>query len=651
MIKLLDMSKNILSIITGFSICFVLVTCTKDQKIPLGATNRVLISTADVQSVTSDSSLGGGNILSDGGDSVMERGVCWATVDTPLATSNERTIDGRGKGGYTSLIKPLKPNTTYYVRAYLKNAQGVIYGRSLSFRTPSRVPTVVTDPATSITHVSANVGGNITSDGGATIVQRGVYWSETNPSPNRNDSILVVGNGLGSFSGLLSRLKGGRTYYVRAWASNSVGIGFAPNVVSFTTQPPKIPILGPTTAGSVAWITADANSSLISNEGSEITQYGFCWSRQPNPTVAVPDKRTATGNISGTFTLPISGLSPNTTYHVRAFALNEAGYGYSALSFQFTTLAQTVPKVTLTQVNATGTREGIASALVSDDGGSAVTSRGVFVNTTNPPGVNSPSYSSSGGGIGAFNVTINSLAAGVRYYVRAYAVNNIGVGLSPETLSFQTLPPSIPTVTTNTAIQSGLGPTSVVAGGTVVSDGTGIVSERGICFGLNSLPDISGNRVVMGSGLGNFSGTLTGLTPDTRYFYRAYAINGGGAGYGSVSSFVTLLQAPVLSSPASSAVVNCCTRTFAWTQVLGATRYEIQISKNNAFTNPLNIGVCGGATVLTAGFTNWAFTSTNSFCINTGSNINNGIWYWRVRALNDNNSSDWSAVNNFSYSW
>jgi hypothetical protein len=640
-----------ISISVAVVVCFMFVTCTKEQKIPIGSTNRVVINTADVRSVTSDSSICGGNILSDGGDSVIERGVCWATIDTPLATSNDRTIDGRGMGSYSSQLKPLKPNTTYYVRAYLKNAQGILYGRTMTFRTPSKTPSVVTDAATSITHVSANVGGTITSDGGVAIIQRGVFWSETNKLPSSNDSTLTIGAGLGSFSGLLARLKGGRTYYIRAWASNSVGIGIAPNVVTFTTQPAKIPILGPTTAASISWMTADAASSLVSNEGSDIIQYGFCWSKQPNPTVAVPDKVTVISNIIGSFSRQISGLTPNTTYYVRAFAMNEAGYGYSPTSLQFSTLIQTVPKVSLSQATATGLRDAFTAGLVSEDGGSPVTSRGVYISTVNPPSVSSPAYNASGSGIGAFTVNVNSLVAGVRYYARAFAVNNIGVGLSPEILSFVTFPPTGPTVTTNTSIQSGLSPTSIVVGGTVTSEGGGLVSERGICYGLSSLPDITGSRVVMGSGLGAFSGTITGLTPDRRYFYRAYATNGGGTGYGSVSSFLTPLPAPTLTAPVPGTVVNCCYRTFTWSSITGATKYEIQISRSTLFTNPLNISTCGGSSYLTAGFTNWAYSTTNSFCVNTGNNVNNGVWYWRVRALNDTNSSGWSSINSFQYFW
>jgi hypothetical protein len=629
-----------------------LAYCTKDKDNPVGATNQVIISTSDIQGLSSDSCWSGGSIQSDGGDSVTERGVCWATVDSPLITIHDRTNDGRGVGTYKSLMKPMKPSTTYYARAYLKNAQGTIYGRVVTFKTPSRVPTVLTDPAAAITHISANVGGNVTSDGGATIIQRGIYWSETNTQPNKNDSTLVIGTGTGPFSGSLTRLKGNRTYYIRAWASNSVGLAIATNVINFTTQAPKLPVLGTVTASNITWSTASASSSVISNEGSDISQYGFCWSKFPNPTVSVPDKNIISSNILGNFSTNLNALSAGATYYLRAFALNDAGYGYSSNSVSFTTLGLTIPKVSLSQAMEMGTNKGYAAGIVSEDGGATVTSRGFLISTTSPPPINGTSMLATGTGIGAFNADLFPLSAGTTYFVRAFAVNSIGMALSPEIRSFQTRPPDLPVVTTNFGMLSGLSATSVSLGGSVLSDGNGIVTDRGICYGLNTAPTISGSRVVMGSGLGTFSGTVTGLTPDRTYYYRAYAINASGPAYGGQAAFLTPMATPVLTTPNSGVVIGCCTRTFSWSQVNGADRYEIQFSRSSLFTSAaLNITNCSGGASLVAGFTNWAYANTTAFCLSTGGSGNNGLWYWRVRALNSNNASVWSQPNTFNYSW
>ena len=96
----------------------------------------VTVLTNAVTGVTADSALTGGEIKIDRWDSILERGVCWGLVDTPLATGPDRTDQGKGRGMFVSRIKPLKPNTTYYVRAYAKSIQGYIYGNVRSFKTP-----------------------------------------------------------------------------------------------------------------------------------------------------------------------------------------------------------------------------------------------------------------------------------------------------------------------------------------------------------------------------------------------------------------------------------------------------------------------------------------------------------------------------------
>jgi uncharacterized protein (TIGR02145 family) len=76
----------------------------------------------------------GGNISSDNGASVTERGVCWNTTGTPT-TSNSRTIDGNGTGSFTSSIQSLTAGTIYFVRAYASNSAGTAYGNEVSFTT------------------------------------------------------------------------------------------------------------------------------------------------------------------------------------------------------------------------------------------------------------------------------------------------------------------------------------------------------------------------------------------------------------------------------------------------------------------------------------------------------------------------------------
>ncbi|MGE5342575.1 MAG: BACON domain-containing protein [Candidatus Omnitrophota bacterium] len=96
------------------------------------------------------------------------------------------------------------------------------------------VPTVTTAPVSSITATGATCGGNITSDGGVPVKKRGVCWG-ISPSPTITESKTTDGTGTGNFTSLISGLKKGNVYYVRAYATNSVGIAYGASV-RFTTQ-------------------------------------------------------------------------------------------------------------------------------------------------------------------------------------------------------------------------------------------------------------------------------------------------------------------------------------------------------------------------------------------------------------------------------
>ncbi len=96
-----------------------------------------------------------------------------------------------------------------------------------------QLPTVATDTASNITSTSATCGGNVTSNGGAAVTARGVCWS-LSQNPTVSGSHTNDGTGIGGFTSSLTGLTSGATYYVRAFATNSVGTAYG-NQVVFTT--------------------------------------------------------------------------------------------------------------------------------------------------------------------------------------------------------------------------------------------------------------------------------------------------------------------------------------------------------------------------------------------------------------------------------
>lgn len=106
--------------------------CTKDVTPPV-ATPYVLTNN-QISSITQTSAFCSGSVEDDYGAEVFERGFCWTTGSIPTI-NNLRTINGGGKGPFSSQITGLFRNTIYYVRAYATNNAGTSYGRIISFRT------------------------------------------------------------------------------------------------------------------------------------------------------------------------------------------------------------------------------------------------------------------------------------------------------------------------------------------------------------------------------------------------------------------------------------------------------------------------------------------------------------------------------------
>ena len=180
----------------------------------------------------------------NGGDEtviIAKRGFCWSSNATvPPTLSNDTVLCGSGAGDFEGTIPDLLPNVTYYVRAYvISNWDIVVYSDTiLRVRTLTDIPTVETGRAEHIISGGADVGGIIKSEGMSTVTDFGICWSTTNPVPGLTDSILpltVTAEGVVS-TGRLTQLKGGTTYYIRAYATSNKGTGYG-DVEQFQTPP------------------------------------------------------------------------------------------------------------------------------------------------------------------------------------------------------------------------------------------------------------------------------------------------------------------------------------------------------------------------------------------------------------------------------
>lgn len=421
---------------------------TRDHNLPI-------VSTSEVENVGTTTASCGGNVTDDGGAEVSERGVCWGTNHSPVATGSHAT-SGSGLGVFACNMNNLAANTTYYVRAYAKNVKGIAYGEDNSFTTLDfDLPEVTTTDVTNITQTSAKGGGEVTSDGGTTVTERGICWS-TNHNPTISGSHANSGTGTGSFTCNITGLNAHTTYYVRAYATSSRGTAYGEEV-SFNTSanPPTV------STGAVTNITtssATGNGSIVSDGGNSVTERGFCWSTSHNPSIT--GTHVVAEGDANDFSAALTNLSPNTTYYVRAYATNGTGTAYGD-EVQFTTLSISVPGVTTASVTNIGNTTATGGGNVVSNGGATVTERGICWSTSHDPTI-SGSHANSGTGTGEFTVSMTNLTPNTTYYVRAYAINNQGTAYGEE-VNFKTSLTPTYTVAVSASPSNG---GSVAGGGT-----------------------------------------------------------------------------------------------------------------------------------------------------------------------------------------
>ena len=297
-----------------------------------------IVSTTGITQIARNTAVSGGNITSNGGANVTAKGVCWSTSINPTVGLTTKTVDGTGNGIFTSNLTGLTAGTVYYVRAYATNAAGTAYGTELSFTTFAAIlPTLTTSAITSITGTSATTGGTITNDGGASITARGIVWgTTTDPTIGSNLGITTDGTLTGNFTSNIINLSPGTTYYVRSYATNTVGTAYG-NLLNFQASfiPGTIQTFPIT---SVTETSATSGWNVTDLGGGQILNGYLIWSLTPNPTLNTPNINLfAFLGVNKTHTM--TNLLPNTTYYVRSAVTsgNSGNTGYGDVKV-FTTL-------------------------------------------------------------------------------------------------------------------------------------------------------------------------------------------------------------------------------------------------------------------------------------------------------------------------
>ena len=188
------------------------------------------------------------------------------------------------------------------------------------------VPALTTTDATEITQTTATSGGTVTDQGDSQMSSSGICWSSTE-KPTVADKILAASATGSSFTSKLTELIPNNTYYIRAYATNGNGTGYG-NQVMFTTSQIAVPEVTTREINHLHGLSYDASGTIISDNGSPITEKGICLGKSHNPTTSDTKVPCLIQGVSDIFTSFLPGETPNTTYYLRAYAINSVGTGY-----------------------------------------------------------------------------------------------------------------------------------------------------------------------------------------------------------------------------------------------------------------------------------------------------------------------------------
>ena len=303
------------------------------------------------------------------------------------------------------------------------------------------------------------------------------------------------------------------------------------------------------TPSNVTHNSATINVSIHMGNENTAAQNGalLYFSSEPNPFVSTMPRLLS---ITGANTFSESNLEPNHKYYcgVKIDYQDENGDYQTVYEVQeFTTTAAPAPTAP-TGVAIVGNASSITTTtavitLNVTSAGENLTNyrRGVVYSTSSNPTI-ANSIATASGQTGETTVSLSGLNPNTQYYVRAFAENGGLLAYSSNQINFTTTSTGqIPTVTTGniTNIRTDRADIRI----NVTNQGSSNVTERGIVFSTNTTrPDVTSStkRTASGSGTGQSTVSLTGLSRNTRYYVWAYAINSQGTAFGARVEFRTL---------------------------------------------------------------------------------------------------------------
>lgn len=514
------------------------------EELEMVSLTRLIISELTISSATITAQVEYGETTS-----VTETGICWSETTTS-PTKNDHIAKGiLADKTLTANIEGLAEGHKYYATAYAVTRDGYFYSEPIEFNTEkTSTPAMTTPAASDIEETSSTITASITSNGGSAVITKGVCWSSTNKEPSLEDTntshYLPASD---SGNGITCELKGltkGTKYFVRAYATNKNGTNYSATA-EFTTAETFAPTVSTPTISETTESSGKVTAKVTSDGGAELTETGICYSiDKPEPTIN--DGKAAMQKPSENIGIVLTGLTKGKLYYVRAYATNRNGTSYSVTG-ELRTSQNQAPTLTSITVMNINDDNALGKAFISDNGGKemTITTKG-FVwsigNASIPTLENCTGSMQSTSSGNSFEGRLENLQYRTDYSVRAYATNNEGLTGYSDPIGFQSGYSELASISRNNeqTYVSKITGTGATVHALIEGDGGATITKVGICWGSEYDPvKKEGHYVETDYTDNEFSLAITGLTHETNYNARAYAINKNGISYGNNLSFTT----------------------------------------------------------------------------------------------------------------
>lgn len=414
-------------------------------------------------------------------------------------------------------------------------------------------PTLTTNSVTGLSRFGATFQGTVTKHPDSTgDLAIGFLYSTSTSLSNAQEVNATPVDGNNYTAAVVGLTPGEKYYYcIFARSGKSVVKG---KTSSFNTEDAIPPSLSIAEATEVTESGATLTATILDNGGYEPTVRGFAYAmyveNAGDPTLDDNTKLV----IGDKFEITLSDLAANTTYIVRPYATNDAGTGYGE-SVKFTTSQQKIPMVIANGSGSLANKpvevvayEAVCMGAVTEDHGFTVTEYGFCYSTeSRQPTIESSQHIKAQDGAKGFSATLKGLTASTKYYMRAYAKSEKGVGYS-ATVEFTTDKEQVVSLTQATVTDRTSSSVTITAQMAYESFST--IKEKGICYGQTANPSVDGTKISDSSTEHKVTATITGLKEGDTYHARAYAITRDGTFYSGDIAFTTeTTYAPSVSKP------------------------------------------------------------------------------------------------------